>query len=174
MKVVNCLHQDRVIEPNKPYLAHPELCDGCGKCVEPCPESAITLVDGKPVVSEIMCTGCGACVPACPTNALDQQGLGEAQIRAQIRGAIEGSKAGMKILAFVEKEVAYTAVDLAGLARLPYPSSTRIIPRPSLARLKLEHLLLAFAHGADGVMLLEAPVHEGPFGRAHLLAEERA
>jgi heterodisulfide reductase subunit A len=174
MKVVNFLHVDRVIEPNKVYLAHPELCDGCEKCVEPCPELAITLVEGKPVVNEIMCTGCGACVPACPRNALDQQGLSEAQIRAQIRGAMEGSKAELRILAFVEKEVAYTAVDLAGLARLPYPSSIRIIPMPSLARLKLEHLLYAFAYGADGVMLLEAPVHEGPYGHAHVLAEERA
>jgi len=174
MKVVNFLHVDRVIEPNKAYLAHPELCDGCGKCVEPCPESAITMADGKPVVNEIMCTGCGACIPSCPRNALDQQGLGEAQIKAQIRGALEGSKAELKIIAFVEKEVAYTAVDLAGLARLPYPSSIRIIPMPSLARLKLEHLLYAFDYGADGVMLLEAPAHEGPYGHAHVLAEERA
>jgi heterodisulfide reductase subunit A len=174
MKVVNFLHVDRVIEPNKVFLAHPELCDGCAKCVGSCPESAITLSDEKALVNEIMCTGCGACVPSCPRNALDQQGLSETQIKAQIRGALEGSKAELKILTFVEKEVAYTAVDLAGLARLPYPSSIRIIPMPSLARLKLEHLLHAFAYGADGVMLLEAPSHEGPYGHAHVLAEERA
>jgi coenzyme F420-reducing hydrogenase delta subunit len=70
--------------------------------------------------------------------------------------------------------VAYTAVDLAGLARLTYPSSIRIIPLPSLARLKLEHLLNAFAYGADGIMLLEAPEHEGPYGTAHVISEERA
>jgi coenzyme F420-reducing hydrogenase delta subunit len=125
-------------------------------------------------VNEIMCTGCGACIPSCPKNALDQQGLGDSQIKAQIRGALEGSKAELKIIAFVEKEVAYTAVDLAGLARLPYPSSIRIIPLPTMARLKLEHLLTAFAYGADGVMMLEAPAHEGPYGHAHVLAEERA
>ena len=113
-------------------------------------------------------------MPACPTDALDQQGLSEAQIKAQIRGALDGSKAELRILAFVEREVAYTAVDLAGLARLPYPSSIRIIPMPSLARLKLQHLLYAFAYGADGVMLLEAPAHEGPYGHAHVLAEERS
>ncbi len=52
---------------------------------------------------------------------MDQQGLGEAQIKAQIRGALEGSKAELKILAFVEKEVAYTAVDLAGLRTSTLP-----------------------------------------------------
>jgi heterodisulfide reductase subunit A len=174
MKVVNFLSAARVIEPNKAFLASPEKCDGCGECAKVCPESAITIVGRKPVVNEIMCTGCGACIPACKTGALDQQGLTDVQIRAQIRGALERSGAELKVLAFVEREVAYTAVDLAGLARLSYPSSIRIIPMPSLARLKLDHLLYAFACGADGVMLLEAPAHEGPYGRAHVIAEERA
>jgi heterodisulfide reductase subunit A len=174
MKVVNFLSAARVIEPNKAFLASPEGCNGCGECAKVCPETAITMVNGRPAVNEIMCSGCGACVPACPTDALDQQGLTEAQMRAQIRGVLEGSGAELKVLAFVEREVAYTAVDLAGLARLPYPSSIRIIPLPSLARLRLDHLLYAFACGADGVMLLEAPVHEGPYGRAHVIAEERA
>jgi len=80
----------------------------------------------------------------------------------------------IKILAFVEKEIAYTAVDLAGLARLSYPSSIRIISLPSLSRLKLSHLKYAFANGADGVMLLEAPEHEGPYGLAHVISEKRA
>lgn len=173
MKVVNFLSGDRVIEPNKAYLADPKACDGCEECVGVCPESAITMLEGKPVINEIMCSGCGACIPACPRNALDQQGLSDSQIKANIRGALSESEADLKILAFVEQEVAYTAVDLAGLARLTYPSSIRIIPMPSLARLKKEHLLYAFAHGADGVMLLEAPEHEGPYGSAHVLSERR-
>ncbi|TRO54000.1 hydrogenase iron-sulfur subunit, partial [Candidatus Bathyarchaeota archaeon] len=173
MKVVNFLSGDRVIEPNKAYLADPDACDGCEECVGVCPESAITMLDEKPLINEIMCSGCGACIPACPKDALDQHGLSEAQIRANIRGVLSGSEAELKILAFVEQEVAYTAVDLAGLARLTYPSSIRIIPMPSLARLKKEHLLYAFAYGADGVMLLEAPEHEGPYGSAHVLSEKR-
>lgn len=174
MKAVNFLSAERIIEPNKAFLVDPALCDGCGKCVDVCPDSAIALKDEKPVVKEIMCTGCGACVPACPHNALDQQGLTDAQLKAHIRGVLESSEAEIKILAFVEKEVAYTAVDLAGLARLIYPSSVRIIPLPSLSRLKLDHILHAFAYGADGVMFLEAPEHEGPYGRAHIVSEERA
>jgi len=174
MKVVNFLNSSRVLEPNKAYLSAQDRCTGCSKCVEICPESAISLANGKPVINDIICTGCGACVPECPTNALDQQGLTDAQINAQIRGTLEQSQAELKILAFIEKEVVYTAVDLAGLARLKYPASIRIIPMPSLARLKFEHILNSFACGADGVMLLEAPVHEGPYGKAHLISEERA
>jgi len=173
MKVVNFLSGDRVIEPNRAYLSNPEACTGCEECVEVCPENAISMDDGKPVINEIMCSGCGACIPACPEDALDQQGLSDAQLKANIRGALDQSEAELKIMAFVEQELAYTAVDLAGLARLTYPSSVRIIPLPSLARLKKEHILYAFAHGADGVLMLEAPEHEGPYGHAHVISEER-
>jgi len=174
MKVVNFVSGDRVIEPNKAYLANPELCDACGDCVDVCPELAITIEDEKALINEIMCTGCGACIPSCPHNALDQQGLTDAQLNSQIIGTLKDSESEIKILAFAETEVAYTAIDLAGLARLTYPSSIRIMSLPSLARLKLSHLLTAFAHGADGVMFLEAPEHEGPYGNAHILSEERA
>jgi heterodisulfide reductase subunit A len=173
IKVANFLSGDRIIEPNKAYLAYPEACDGCQACMEVCPEDAITMMDEKPVINDISCTGCGACIPECPHNALDQQGLTDAQLKANIRGALTSSDAEVKILGFVENEVAYTAVDLAGLARLTYPSSIRLIPLPSLARLKKEHIMYAFAMGADGILMLEAPEHEGPYGHAHVLSEER-
>ncbi|MBD3171678.1 hydrogenase iron-sulfur subunit, partial [Candidatus Bathyarchaeota archaeon] len=173
MKVVNFLSGDRVIEPNKAFLANPDACTACEACVEICPENAIIMENDLPIINEIMCSGCGACLPECEEDVLDQQGLTEEQLKANIRGLLEGSSADLKIIAFVEREIAYTAVDLAGLARLTYPSSIRIIPLPSLARLKKEHLLYAFAHGADGVMALEAPEHEGPYGNAHIISEER-
>ena len=173
MKVVNFLREDRILEPNKAFLAQPEACTGCEECVKICPERAITMEDQRPVINGITCSGCGACIPACPEVALDQHGLTDEQLKADIRGILEKSESELKILAFVEKEVAYTAVDLAGLARLTYPSSIRIIPLPSIARLKKEHLIYAFAHGADGVMMLEAPEHEGPYGKAHVISEER-
>lgn len=48
-----------------------ELCTGCGKCVIPCVEGAIELVDGKArVKSDALCDGAGFCLPLCPTGAL--------------------------------------------------------------------------------------------------------
>jgi heterodisulfide reductase subunit A len=173
MKVVNFLRGERVIEPNKVFLADPDACNGCGDCVAICSENAISIKCDKAIIKEIICSGCGACIPECKHNALDQQGISEKQLLANIKGMLKNSEAKLKILAFVESSIAYTAVDLAGLARLNYPSSIRIIQLPSLARLKKEHFLYAFAHGADGIMMLEAPEHEGPYGNAHIISEER-
>lgn len=48
-----------------------ERCTGCGKCVIPCVEGAIELVNGKAKVkSEALCDGAGFCLPLCPTGAL--------------------------------------------------------------------------------------------------------
>ena len=173
MKAVEFLSKARAIEPNKAFLKHPDLCDGCGVCVDACSQQAISIQDGKAVVNEIVCNGCGACIPSCPKRVLDLRGLTEEQLYAQIRGILRDSNAEWKILVFMEENIVYTAADLAGVARLTYPSSVRVIPLPSASRLRLEHILYAFAHGADGVMVLEAPEKEAPLGRAHIIAEDR-
>lgn len=53
-----------------------DLCNGCGRCAEDCPYSAISMAprsDGKPfeveaVVNPDLCVSCGICVGACPTS----------------------------------------------------------------------------------------------------------
>lgn len=171
MKAVNFVSAKKEIEPNKAYVI-PELCTGCRECVEICPEDAITISEEKAVINDLACTGCGLCIPICPENAIDMQTYSEEQLLAQIRGTLKGSKADLKILVFVEKELVYTAADIAGVSRLSYPSSVRFIPLPSNARLKLSYILYAFANGADGVMFLEAPEEEGPVPEAHKAAEK--
>ena len=48
-----------------------EKCNGCGKCVSPCAEGAIQIVNGKAkVVKEELCDGAGFCLGVCPTGAL--------------------------------------------------------------------------------------------------------
>ncbi len=40
-----------------------EKCTGCGKCVTPCTEGAIRIIDGKAkVISEELCDGMGFCI----------------------------------------------------------------------------------------------------------------
>ncbi|MFA5857994.1 MAG: aldo/keto reductase [Elusimicrobiota bacterium] len=46
------------------------FCKGCGKCVETCPNFAITLVDKKAVVEKEKCLICGYCGGVCPELAI--------------------------------------------------------------------------------------------------------
>ncbi|MFP4200831.1 MAG: aldo/keto reductase [Clostridia bacterium] len=46
------------------------LCTGCGTCVEYCPSSALSVVDGKCVVDRESCILCGYCAPHCPEFAI--------------------------------------------------------------------------------------------------------
>jgi NAD-dependent dihydropyrimidine dehydrogenase PreA subunit len=46
------------------------LCNGCGACVEVCPNGAIFLVESKAMVDQELCRDCEACIAACPTEAI--------------------------------------------------------------------------------------------------------
>jgi MinD superfamily P-loop ATPase len=48
-----------------------EKCTGCGKCIVPCAEGAIQIINGKAkVLSEELCDGMGFCVGICPEGAI--------------------------------------------------------------------------------------------------------
>jgi len=50
---------------------NPEVCAGCGACVDGCPVTAIKLNgDGKAEVDAGTCIDCGACVGTCPCEAI--------------------------------------------------------------------------------------------------------
>jgi ferredoxin len=51
------------------YKIDLDTCVGCGTCVDECPVSAISEVDGKYVINEDECISCGACAGACPVEA---------------------------------------------------------------------------------------------------------
>jgi predicted aldo/keto reductase-like oxidoreductase len=53
------LHRDRNL-----YIA--EWCQGCGACVEKCPQKALVLEDGQAVVRKESCVLCGYCGRVCP------------------------------------------------------------------------------------------------------------
>ena len=42
----------------------------CRRCIEACPEKAITLEERKIIINRALCCGCGACSTTCPTEAL--------------------------------------------------------------------------------------------------------
>ncbi|MFX1533005.1 MAG: hydrogenase iron-sulfur subunit [Promethearchaeota archaeon] len=150
---------EKVLSPEVAYII-PEKCDGCELCISVCPVGAIKKSDEGVTINQISCIGCGICVPKCPRGAIELKNSTEEQVMAQISGISERGES-PKIVAFLEKEIAYGAADLAGQNRVTYPTNVEIISIPSTGRISLEHILLAFASGADGVLLLED--HGGVF-----------
>jgi len=54
------------------YCHNPEtqkVCQGCGKCVQSCPEKALSIIDNKVIWDKEKCCGCDTCISVCPHNA---------------------------------------------------------------------------------------------------------
>ena len=50
---------------------NPEICTGCGDCVEFCPTGAVAVINGKAtVVRPDACTYCTDCEALCPSGAI--------------------------------------------------------------------------------------------------------
>jgi len=69
--------------------ADPVLCSHCGLCIDICPYSAPSFVEGTPFagraeINPVLCKGCGLCVASCRSGALNLKGFGEDQIMAMI------------------------------------------------------------------------------------------
>jgi thioredoxin reductase (NADPH) len=61
---------------NEPASIHPVInpgrCIGSGACVKACPEKALSIVNGKAVLTDAShCIGHGACLAACPVDAIE-------------------------------------------------------------------------------------------------------
>jgi ferredoxin len=57
-------------------------CNGCGACLDACPQQAITIQTGLAVINQQLCTGCGTCVEICPTGAIHEL----APVSTRLRG----------------------------------------------------------------------------------------
>jgi uncharacterized protein (DUF362 family)/NAD-dependent dihydropyrimidine dehydrogenase PreA subunit len=60
------LHSRAILRPS----ADPELCTGCGTCIEQCPVSALSMNDQLPWVDANLCITCFCCQEICPEKAM--------------------------------------------------------------------------------------------------------
>jgi heterodisulfide reductase subunit A len=143
-----------------------EKCTLCGDCILICPTKALSLFDSRIKVSAISCINCGACVTSCPTEAIDLKNFTDQQLIKQIRGISQGEMQKPKIIVFIERKTAYSALDLVGNKREIYKPNVRAVLIPSCIRISTKHVLTAFAYGADGVLFIEGD--DSPFAGAKL------
>jgi len=137
-----------------------EKCKACGLCTKVCPYNAITLnKELKRIeIVEAACGGCGTCAAECPSDALTQNHFTDEQIIAQI-DAVTEKDADKKIVAFCCNWCAYAGADFAGVSRMQYPPSVRIIRTMCSGRVAPKFVERAFARGAAAVLV--AGCHPG-------------
>ncbi len=134
----------------------PELCTYCGICAKVCPFNAIQGGDPKSgtaaEVIEAACMGCGTCAAECNFDALSMKHFEDAQIFAQVDAILEEDPQD-KVLVFACNWCSYAGADLAGLSRLQYPATQRIIRTMCSGRVDASFVLHAFELGAPVVLV---------------------
>jgi coenzyme F420-reducing hydrogenase delta subunit len=76
--------------------------------------------------------------------------MSTAEVRPQEAGSQEPEP---KIVAFLCNWCSYAGADLAGISRIQYPASIRVIRVPCSGRVDPFHILKALQSGADGVLV---------------------
>lgn len=134
----------------------PDICIGCERCYQECPFQAIELVGKekkkKARVIAAACKGCGVCAGTCPSGAVIAHGFTDEMIMAQIEEALAENPE-KKIIAFCCNWCAYAGADFAGVSRLQYPPSVRIIRTMCAGRVHPKFILRALAMGAGQVLV---------------------
>ena len=125
----------------------PELCRGCGDCVEICMYSAPKLEDvGKGVfVSNIVkaiCRGCGICASICPSSAIRLNHCSDFQIN-RLTAETVGDKGIVGFVCNWAHEMSDEVEEIDGYKMIRVLCSARINPA---------HIINAFKRGARGVI----------------------
>ena len=132
-----------------------EHCKSCGKCAEVCPYNAIT-VDVKrktpAVVNAAACAGCGTCAAECPFGAITMNHFTDGQILSQVHALLEQDPE-EKILAFACNWCSYAGADYAGVSRLQYPPSVRLIRTMCSGRVDEKFVWEGFKKGAPVILV---------------------
>ncbi|MCJ2562709.1 MAG: hydrogenase iron-sulfur subunit [Candidatus Thermoplasmatota archaeon] len=131
-----------------------ELCTGCGACEKVCPYGAITADKEAKLatVVEAACAGCGTCGAECPTGAITMRHFTDDQIMAQVDHALERDPQD-KVLVFACNWCSYAGADLAGVSRMQYPTSSRVIRTMCSGRVAEKFVMRAFEKGAAAVLV---------------------
>jgi heterodisulfide reductase subunit A len=130
-----------------------EACTKCGACARVCPYGAITWEKGQvAAVIEAACAGCGACGATCKFDAITMRHFTDDQLTAQIHATLAADPAD-KVFVFACNWCSYAGGDMAGIGRMKYPATNRVVRTMCSARVSEEMVLEAFRCGAPVVLV---------------------
>lgn len=89
-KATIILSQERLFHAPTVAQVNPNLCTGCGMCVQVCAYDAVSLKDGKAEVNKVLCEGCGSCSATCLRSAIQVRNFSLLQIHEMISASLGG------------------------------------------------------------------------------------
>lgn len=130
-------------------------CNACGLCALVCPYGAITAdkkTKTKANVVEAACAGCGNCAATCAFGAIAMRHFTDAQLTSQVDAILEQDHM-EKVVVFACNWCSYAGGDTAGISRMQYPASNRLIRTMCSARVDESFVKRAFRKGAPVVLV---------------------
>jgi len=149
-RIVRLLHSGEMLSDPITAEVIPEKCKICGRCAEVCPYGAISLDVQRKIAASVnpaACSGCGACSAECPFDSIVMNHFTDEQIMGQVDSVLSENPA-TKILAFACNWCSYAGADYAGVSRLQYPPTLRLIRTMCSARVDESFIWEGFAKGA--------------------------
>ncbi|AEB08696.1 hydrogenase iron-sulfur subunit [Desulfobacca acetoxidans] len=134
-------------------------CAICLTCYRLCPHRAISVVNRRPVFSDLACKVCGLCAAECPMEALQIHNYNDRQIQAELsvlvsQPTIASDADYPLILAICCRNSALEAARLAIQRKLALPPGLGLIEVPCAGKVDPNYVMTGFKAGADGVMVL--------------------
>ncbi|MFQ5851167.1 MAG: FAD-dependent oxidoreductase [Candidatus Binatia bacterium] len=164
LKAIQCIEKSSAgaaVHPRVGDLSYPSFfmqkCTSCGRCSQECPFGALELNQKKnPVLNTNRCRRCGICMGACPVQIISFDDYSVDMLSSMIKAVEmpEGDEERPRILALACENDAYPALDMAGISRLSYPASIRVIPVRCLGSVNSILVADAVSRGFDGVALM--------------------
>jgi quinone-modifying oxidoreductase subunit QmoB len=152
--------QGQAVHPRAGDISFPDFflqrCTQCKRCTEECPFGSLDEDEkGTPKPNPYRCRRCGICMGACPERIVSFKNYSVDMIASMIK-AIEvpdEEEEKPRVLMFMCENDAYPALDIAGMRRLQYDASVRVIPLRCLGSMNIVWIADALSRGFDGIML---------------------
>jgi len=148
------------VHPRSGDLTYPKFfmqkCTSCGRCSQECPFGALEVDEkSRPALDPNRCRRCGICMGACPVQIISFEDYSVDILAAMIKAVeIPDDADKPRILLLACENDAYPALDMAGIMRLQYAASVRVIPVRCMGSVNSILIADAVSRGFDGVALM--------------------
>jgi ferredoxin len=137
---------------------------GCTRCLEVCPASAIRPDGDAVAIDPFLCGGCGGCSSVCPTGAASYDYPPAAAILERLRtllSAYRDAGGGQPVLLVHDEEHGSELISLVSRFGRGLPANVIPFTVNEVTQLGLDALLAALAWGAGRILFLVPPKRQG-------------